>query len=311
MSAGFLLSRSSVDGWISSSRLDAEGWLHIDLNAVDDRKRLSDAVPDDVMDALAADETRPRVLPLAGGLLIVLRGVNLNPGNAPDDMVSLRIWMQGDQLVTATLRNLVSMSEVVAETRASSESAPKVDAIVVAILERMFLKVSDVVQALQDRLDHFEESVLTQSTTPARGELLELRRQIINLHRFLAPQRDVTEYLAANAGKWTTSAEQFPLKEIHDRSTRYVEDLGALRERSVAVQDELANMLNEKLNRNLYLLALISAILLPLGFLTGLLGINVGGMPGVEDPLAFWWVVLLVIIVGAAEFALLRVLKWL
>ena len=42
------------------------------------------------------------------------------------------------------------------------------------------------------------------------------------------------------------------------------------------------------MNKNLYLLSVIAAVFLPLGFLTGLLGINVGGVPGVDDPSAFW-----------------------
>jgi zinc transporter len=37
----------------------------------------------------------------------------------------------------------------------------------------------------------------------------------------------------------------------------------------------------------MYMLSVLAAIFLPLGFLTGLLGINVGGFPGAENPWAF------------------------
>ncbi len=61
---------------------------------------------------------------------------------------------------------------------------------------------------------------------------------------------------------------------------------------------------SEAMNRQMLLLSVVSAIFLPLGFITGLLGINVGGMPGAASPLAFWIVAVLLV-------ALAGVLLWL
>ncbi|HBF99444.1 MAG TPA: zinc transporter ZntB, partial [Alphaproteobacteria bacterium] len=92
--------------------------------------------------------------------------------------------------------------------------------------------------------------------------------------------------------------------------TRFVEDLDAVRERSQIIQDELTTALSDKLNRNLYLLSIVAAIFLPLGFLTGLLGINVGGIPGTESPYAFGiFSAILVLIVGL-QVVIFRKLHW-
>jgi Mg2+ and Co2+ transporter CorA len=53
------------------------------------------------------------------------------------------------------------------------------------------------------------------------------------------------------------------------------------------VQEELNSRLSEQMNRAMYTLSIVAAIFLPLGLLTGLLGINVGGIPGTESPWAF------------------------
>ena len=57
-------------------------------------------------------------------------------------------------------------------------------------------------------------------------------------------------------------------------------------------------------------LGIVAAVFLPLGLLTGLLGINVGGMPGVDSGLAFWSVTALLIVLGGVELWLLKRLKW-
>jgi zinc transporter len=97
---------------------------------------------------------------------------------------------------------------------------------------------------------------------------------------------------------------------VADRITRYVEDLDAARERAAIIQDELTTRLAETMNRNMYMLSVIAAIFLPLSLLTGLLGINVGGIPGVEWKWAFTLVTAGITLLGVAGFLLMRRLKW-
>ena len=76
------------------------------------------------------------------------------------------------------------------------------------------------------------------------------------------------------------------------------------------IQDELNSRLSDQMNRTMYLLAVVAAVLLPPSLVTGLFGINVGGMPGVENGLAFFIVVASLIAIGVVEVVLLRWLKW-
>ena len=64
------------------------------------------------------------------------------------------------------------------------------------------------------------------------------------------------------------------------------------------------------MNRNMLLLSVITAIFLPIGALTGLLGINVGGMPGADSPVAFWIVVGLILLISIGLLWIFRRLKW-
>lgn len=73
------------------------------------------------------------------------------------------------------------------------------------------------------------------------------------------------------------------LREISDRTLRYVEDLDAIRERAAVMQDEVANRVAESMNKNMYVLAIVATIMLAPDFLTGLLGINVDSLPGSKD----------------------------
>jgi zinc transporter len=57
-------------------------------------------------------------------------------------------------------------------------------------------------------------------------------------------------------------------------------------------------------------LSLVAGLFLPLGFLTGLLGINVGGIPLADNPLGFLEVVLFLIFLIVIQVIVFRRKKW-
>ena len=59
-----------------------------------------------------------------------------------------------------------------------------------------------------------------------------------------------------------------------------IEELDAARDRAAVTQEELASRLAEQSNKRLYVLSVVAAVFLPLGLITGLLGVNLGGIPG-------------------------------
>ena len=67
-------------------------------------------------------------------------------------------------------------------------------------------------------------------------------------------------------------------KEVPGSLIRYLEDLDSVRDRASVTQEELVNQISEEMNLRMYVFPEVAVVFLPLGFLTGLLGINVGGI---------------------------------
>jgi len=65
------------------------------------------------------------------------------------------------------------------------------------------------------------------------------------------------------------------------------------------------------MNKAMYVLSIVAAIFLPLGLLTGLLGINVGGIPGTENEWAFTLVSLVLMAIAIGLVVWFRKIKWL
>ena len=147
--------------------------------------------------------------------------------------------------------------------------------------------MNDTVEQSEDKVAEFEEQVLVSVDSTLRSELTSLRRQAITIRRYLAPQQEALNVLTNVQVSWFNDETRPRLREISDRLVRYIEDIDSVRERAALIQEELQSQLAEQMNARMYVLSLVAAVFLLLGFLTGLVGVNLGGIPGTENSQGF------------------------
>jgi len=256
-----------------------------------------------VLRALLAPETRPRATVHGSGVLINLRGVNLNPGDEVEDMVSLRMWVTEGVVVSVQLRRLMAVSDVM-EGIANNQAPDGAAELVARLALRLADRAEPVVAGLNERLDVLEDQVIDNLSVLDRRELADVRRIAIMLRRHMAPQRDALSTFEIEDMPWIRSHDRSRLREATERVTRLAEELDALRDRAQVVHDQIMDARAETMNRQMLLLSVVAAIFLPLGLITGLLGINVGGIPGADDARAFWAVCVGLVVLGLGLMAL-------
>ena len=286
--------------------------MHLDINEASSKK-WADAelafLDPLTLDALFAEETRPRILEFDTGTLLILRGVNLNADAEPEDMVSIRLWIDSSKIISVRKRRLKAVTDLRERIEAGVGPHNAGD-FITQLTSRLFERMEPVFTELDELLDDAEERVMEAADTKYRSQITDIRKQAIVFRRYIAPQRDVIAALRVSDLPWLSELHKRRLQESLDRVIRYIEDIDTIRERAQIVKDELTNALSDKMNKNLYLLSVIAAVFLPLGFLTGLLGINVGGVPGVDDPSAFWVFSGFLSVVVALQILLFRRWKW-
>jgi len=278
-------------------------WLHLKADHPD--------TPDWVSDHLGwlDAETRPRAARIDEGLLVILRGINLNPGAEPEDMVAVRFWIDPARIVSLSRRRLRSL-EAVARQIEGGQGPAHAGALLAAVTEEITERIETHLVDLDDRTEALEDIAICGPDAKLREDITDLRREITELRRYIAPQRDALLNIMRSDVEWLTQQDRRELHESHDRTVRAVEELDDMRDRLQLVRDELTNAMSERLNENLYLLSIISAVFLPLGFLTGLMGINLGGMPGANSPYAFWIFTGGLVVLVIALMAFLRWRRW-
>jgi zinc transporter len=291
----------------------AEGWVWVELDrwgdGVEDWLTRRSGAPLDVAWALLEEDTQPRARAAGEGALLVLRGVNLNPGAEPSDMVSVRLFITARRIISVSLRPLRAVAEM--EARVEAGGFPKTPAaFVTQFVEDIRARAEPILDGFQARLESLEDSSFDGSFTPQnRQDLNALRRSVSHTRRYVGPQARALVALTAFSQDWLPAEQRNALHEESAAFDRMAGDLDSLLDRAAIVRDEVDTKIAERANRILLLFSVVGAVFLPLTFMTGLLGVNLAGIPAADQSWAFAALAGLLAALGVLEILLIRWLK--
>ncbi|HEX2762241.1 MAG TPA: zinc transporter ZntB [Allosphingosinicella sp.] len=285
-------------------------WVHIDDEDAPSLSLLDgQGIPEVAANALVATETRPRCERIEEGAILNLRGPAVAGVEIGDRLVSIRMWVRGGKVNSLTRRPLTATASVVAQMQAGSLHDP--GDLVAAFARAISAELDPQVADLGDQLDDCESELTGANLYRLRGAITRIRSEAIAFRRFVAPDRDALQALAQLDFPWLAEEDRLHIREAADRFARMAEELEAVRERSALLHEQLTDLRAEDIDQRSLLISVFAFIFLPLTFITGLLGMNVAGIPYAHEPWAFWGVVAFCVLIGVAVLAWFARRHWL
>ena len=305
---GKLLCWEDIFKWKAS---DGLLWVHLDRTDAYVEQWLinDDAITPEIVNSLLKDDTRPRFSEVADDqVLLIVKGVNLNSDSTPEDMVALRMWTDGSRLITLGFKPIAAVSAA-GKLYEQSKGPKSIEGLLLQLIRNLDSKIEPLVYELSNELDTFENS-LDAGNELEENQLHMLQVKALILNRHLTPQRDVLNRLRQTNTAWLKKLRG-NWRELYYALTVYVDELSELNDRILMLQEAKNQQLLQQTSQTMYMLSLVAAIFLPLSFVTGLLGINVGGIPGEDSSLGFVVVCVLMAILGVAQLMFFKRKKWL
>jgi zinc transporter len=240
----------------------------------------------------------------------VLRVVR--PGASPDDIGRqlMSLLIEKGRVIIASELNIPEFLGIAQWQQ--TRHAPMTSADLVA---RLGLRAADrlepLIERMGDALDDIEEALMTERMADSRARLSGLRRTIISFRRLIWPQRDVLNTLEIEDLSFFSVRDRGRLREAAARSARLGDELQALSERAVLVHEQILDTRAEQMNRTMLVLAAVTVVFMPLTVISGMLGMNVSGIPFADNPFAFWIVVAVLAAIGGSTMLFMRIKHWL
>lgn len=268
---------------------------------------VAEQIPAPIVDAMLAEDTRPRFERYSDGFLLILRTVNVSDAPTDEDMLSIRLLYHGGNLYSFRRRQLKAVQML--QQRLEAQQGPhSLSDFLVMLIEEMNNRVEELLDSLEAQLLTIED--MEGRNNDQQQQLTALHRRMLRLSRFVRPQLAALERFAVDAPKWLDSELLQWLGNERDTCQRVLEGLEMLLEQVWMLREHMQQEVAERMNRNTYWLSMVAGVFLPISFLTGVFGINIGGMPGVDDGRAFWIFCGALGVIAVIEYLLLRRLRF-
>lgn len=269
---------------------------------VDTQSRFDDAVKA----VVSKPPTHNERLHLGAAIVLTLVRTDAASG---DELAGLRIVIEARRVVTVCYGTDAIVEEAL--ERQARGSAPAGIARVLALLVTALIKpLEPEITRLSDRIDALEDAAMNERDDDLGDQVVLLGRQVLSLRRYLVPMHDELSFLAINPDELPGNADPRNLRRAAESLARLVSSLNSSHNRVQLILSQLKSHVESRQSRSMHKLSLVATVFLPLGFITGLLGINVAGIPDSHDPLGFWVVCGFLLGVAVASILFIRWRKW-
>lgn len=283
-------------------------WLHFNANDAAARRWLaqSDLYPVRAAHAIAERDTRSRMECDPRGILMVVNDLTFEDDTDPEEVSTLWAYATVDRLVTTRAHPLKSSDRLRSAVRAG-ESERSGFALLARLLEFQIEALDALIDQAAKEINHVEDQILSGRISEQRQRLGRVRRQVAHLQRHFAPQRIAMSRALQRAPAGMPAEDLERLRVVGEELAALIDGAVGLHERAKLLQEELASRIAEDTNRNLYVLTIFSAVVMPMNLIAGIFGMNVAGLPGTEHPASFLWTLVLIAISGIGTIIALRV----
>jgi zinc transporter len=282
-------------------------WLHFNFADTRADRWIAECehIPPAARELLLENDPRIRLEPLGNGLAGVLGDLHHDFEINPEGLGVLRIYI-GEQLVVSGRDHPLESSNRLRRELRAGESVGSSLMWLTHLVHQMAETFGAAVHDLNHTVEDTEDRILNERFTEEGKALGRVRRLLARLRRHLGANRQALLHARARLPRWARDEDVTQLRLAIERLDAVAQDLDSVQERARLLQEEIASRIGEQTNRNVYVLSIVTAVMLPITLVSGIFGMNVGGLPWLQDPSGFDWTVALMLIVGGATLALLR-----
>ena len=254
--------------------------------------------------------SRAKVESYDGYLFVVLRAVRLDEQTSdPYDLETENIhFFIGHQvLVTAhhgPSRLIDSVAELAIRSNDLITRGPgRLAHLVMDAAVDSFFPVLD---RIDDFIDSLEERVFHEFREEALRDIFAVKRMVLSLRRYLAPEREIFNVLTNRPSSYLTPEIQLYYRDIYDHILRINDTLDTYRDLLSSTMESYLSQVSNNLGKVTQGLTVVATMSVPFVVVSGMWGMNFGKIPLASHPWGFEIMLVVQLAIGVAMVWLLR-----
>jgi len=227
-----------------------------------------------------ASRAHPKIDEYDGYLYIITHGLSAGATAESAEPVELDAFLGPNYLVTHHAEASRSVAAVMDQvTRSGIPLHQGTAAVLHAILDRQIDGLESVLDNIEARIETLEDAVFARPRNALIASLLSVKRNILELRRWTAKQREVLLRLGRREFALISAEDALLFRDVHDHLVRINDLLEGFRDMLTSIQEAYLSAISNRTNDIMRFLTLFSTIMMPLTVLTGVYGMNFEHMP--------------------------------
>lgn len=268
---------------------------------------------------LAVEDTftsqhQPKVEDYGTYLFVIVRGIDFNSRDSGLETIKIAAFLSSGRLITChrkPLRSVDSIHKRICDGGFVPGGSRNTGHLFYQICDELMDRYFPLVDEIDERLEQLEEEIFDRPKPGQLVTLLDLRRRLSTLRRVMLPHRQVFNHLATpGASDYIDPQDALYFRDVMENVFRLGDAIDQQRDLVVSTKDTYLSAVGQRTNDIMKVLTLMSVILLPMSVLTGLYGMNFARMPGTDNPLGFWAVVMAMVGVATGLVWVFRKKGW-
>jgi magnesium transporter len=153
------------------------------------------------------------------------------------------------------------------------------DYLAYALLDSIVDGYFPVLEKYGERIQQIEDEVINKPSQKTLEKIYQLRRELLQLRRFIWPQRDAINSLIRDGNELISDDVRVYLRDCYDHKVQVMDMVETYRELASGLMDVYLSVVSNKMNEIMKLLTIVSSIFVPLTFVAGVYGMNFEHMP--------------------------------
>jgi Mg2+ and Co2+ transporter CorA len=282
-------------------------WFDINIDDCDDHEWLMawQDISEQTRAALLEPVRFSHYEQLPEGTLLSMRTLRPGATNNLTDLADLKLLIGPSRVITLRSGKVAAVEQLRQNLPSNRSLVTAVDLLgfmVTGMTNRMEPVISDLTQSIDD----VEDEMLDNGLVPPQQTLSEFQRRIVRTRRQVNYTHQVLDPMMTDPTLALDADDRETLSRASRHVTFYLQRLDECRARVQALGEQIQARRSEIMTRSSHNLTIVATVFLPLTFITGLLGMNVAGIPDQHNPYGFWFVTGLSILISILVWLFLR-----
>jgi magnesium transporter len=255
---------------------------------------------------------RPKLEAFEGYYFIVFYCVSYDQQRSRLDTQAMNLFIGANYLVSVHQGEIAAIDDTIRRWKLNEEEFGRDPAVLLyELLDAIVDDYFPVIDQLAERVENIEERIFERFSEDALQEVFGLKRDLLNVRRIVAPERDVLNVLIRREVPIFERSTILYLQDVYDHIVRITDSIDTYRDLLSSALDAFLSVQSNRLNQIVKILTITSIVLMTDALIAGIYGMNFEFIPGLHSAYGFWESIVVMIVLSVGLVAFFKWRRWL